>query len=76
MKLKNQKCERYSTLRMARRGQPGLEYVGSRAAGQAEKTYSLCGFIVCYPLLQVAAFRDLRHRKRGLMKQSLIPLAK
>ncbi|ALB53952.1 hypothetical protein AFK65_04465 [Cronobacter universalis NCTC 9529] len=61
---------------MVRHDQTDLEYVGSRAAGQADKTYSLCGFIVCYPLLQVAAFRDLRHRKRGLMKQSLIPLAK
>ncbi|EGT5653430.1 hypothetical protein AGJ25_19950 [Cronobacter sakazakii] len=61
---------------MARRGQTGLDRERWHTAGQAEKTHSLCGFIVCHPLLQVAAFRDLRHRKRGLMKQSLIPLAK
>ncbi|EKK4013446.1 hypothetical protein PNF50_001128 [Cronobacter sakazakii] len=61
---------------MARRGQSDLDGQRWHTAGQAEKTHSLCGFIVCRPLLQVAAFRDLRHRKRGLMKQSLIPLAK
>ncbi|PQY12456.1 hypothetical protein C5964_20325 [Cronobacter sakazakii] len=61
---------------MARRGQSVLDGQRWHTVGQAEKTHSLCGFIVCHPLLQVAVFRDPRHRKRGLMKQSLIPLAK